>query len=160
MSVNWQDSTSVARKKAYADATVNGEFDSTVPSWMEYADLREALIMALLSTGFPPKSQWAITEKNWKEIYRRLHVLERVSGCYRVYNNGEYKPRKIYFIPEEVWSMVGLSVNAGNKSDAEFRKMMFDRLMRDADASLESADANMDDPYWRERRYEPVSTAK
>ena len=156
MSVNWQDSTSPARLKAYAAAHASGEFDHTVPTWDIYCDLREALIWALLAVKFPPRSPWEITESNWQEIYRRLQIMESVGGCSRRYNNGDGPTRNMWFTPQEIESMIGLRVNAGNASDAEFKKMIFKRLEESATSKLESwtepskeTDA---DPYRWERR--------
>ena len=154
MSVNWKDDSSPARLYAYAAAHVSGEFDCTVPTWDIYCDLREAMIWALLITGFPSKSQWAITESNWKQVYKRLYVLERTRGCYRRYNNGHHKVREMYFTPAEVRSMIGLEVNAGNKSDAEFKNHINRLLMEDAEARLKNHEAEKlsDDKYAWERR--------
>ncbi len=163
MSVNWKDSTSPARRKAHDAAMVSGEFDPSVPTWMIYADLREALIYALLMTGFPPKSGWRITQGNWEQIYCRLHILERVRGCYRVYNNGDLPSRKMYFTPQEIRSMVGLSVNAGNKSDAEFRKAIMLSLTEDAkgklDCFINPPKQYRDDPYYWEKLHAPRESA-
>ena len=155
MSLDWQDSDSPARVKALAAAHEYGEFDHTVPTWDAYCDLREALIWALLITGFPPKSGWGITEKNWEQLYKRLHILERIGhqSCYRRYNNGAGNPtRDMYFTPEEVKSMIGLSVNAGNKSDAEFKKYVISKLMDEAEVSIRHSQVERDDPYEWERR--------
>jgi len=154
MSVNWKDDSSPARLKAHAAAMASGEFDHTVPTWDIYCDLREALIYALLVVGFPARSDWAITEKNWEEVYKRLHILERYStfGCYRVYNNGDHAPRQVYFTPEEVRSMIGLSVNAGNKSDTEFRNEIWGKMMVTTTPLLVEANEPPDDGYERERR--------
>lgn len=162
MSVNWQDSTSPARVKALAAAEASGEFDCTVPTWDIYCDLREALIWALLCTGFPAKSQWAITEKNWEALYIRLNLLERVTGCRRVYNNGDLAPREMFFTPEEVRSVIGLSVNAGNKSEAEFKKYLMNYMMDDANVKLETVtlpnDRRIEDPYYWEKLFVPVAS--
>ena len=147
MSVSWQDSTSPARVKAIAAAEASGEFDHTVPTWGVYADLREALIWALLITGFPTKSAWEITERNWQAVYERLCILEQVNGCFRIYNNGDRKSRSVFFSPEEVRSMVGLSVNAGNKSDAEFRKYIHCKLQERATSSLQRLDDTWEQEY-------------
>ena len=159
MSVNWEDTSSPARIKAHAAANASGEFDHTIPTWDIYCDLREALIWALLITGFPAKSQWEITDKNWGELYNRLQILERVNGCYRRYNNGIHKTRDMYFTPAEVFSMVGLSVNAGNKSDAEFKKYIWTKLTDDAttkrDAFWNPSDREKADPYWWENLFAP-----
>ena len=157
MSVSWEDNSSPARMKAHAAAMVSGEFDNTVPTWDIYCDLREALIWALLVTGFPTKSGWEITERNWKQVYARLCVLEQVNGCYRIYNNGDQLPRSVWFTPEEIRSMVGLHVNAGNKSDAEFKTYIFGKLMEKADANLRDLGESYEDEYQYEiNRYKAV----
>lgn len=159
MSVNWQDSTSPARLKAVEAASVSGEFDHTVPTWSIYADLREALIYALLVTGFPGRSGWGITESNWQQLYVRLNLLEQVRGCYRIYNNGIHESRSMWFTPAEIKSMVGLSVNAGNKTDAEFRKHLHQLMVNDAESKLQDfeqpSQRDLDDPYRWERLFDP-----
>jgi hypothetical protein len=164
MSVNWQDSTSPARVYALAAAEITGEFDSEGTTWGIYCDLREALIWALLATGFPPKSDWGITEKNWEKVYSRLAIWETVRGCSRTYNNGNKASREVFFTPEEIRSMIGFSVNAGTKSDAEFRKFIFNHLEGDAHTTLERcinpAQIDIDDPYRWERIYAPKEVKK
>jgi hypothetical protein len=169
MSVNWQDSTSPARLKAVEAAHVSGEFDPTVPTWSIYADLREALIYALLITGFPPRSKtckgnWAITEDNWQQLFIRLSILEKVRGCYRVYNNGTKKSRKMFFTPAEIKSMIGLSVNAGNLTDAAFNKRIMFALSEESKSKLDQFispyQCDIDDPYRWEKLFEPKSNTE
>lgn len=158
MSVTWEDSTSPARLKAHAAAHASGEFNSMNPTWCIYCDLREALIWALLVTGFPTKSEWAVTESNWQQLYERLSILERINGCYRIYNNGDHPSREVWFTPEEIRSMVGLSVNAGNKSDAEFKKYIFSRLMERVEANMRDLDDSWEQVYSYEiARYEEAA---
>jgi len=144
MSVSWKDETSEARLKAHAAAHESGEFDCEVKEWSDYCDLREALIWALLITGFPPKSGWGITEQNWQQVYGRLHILERVNDAYRIFNpaNGEDEVRRVYFTAEEVHSMIGMTVNAGNKSDAEFKKYIWSKLQEAPSNDIERFDAD------------------
>ncbi len=155
MSVTWEDSTSTARLKAIAAAEESGEFDPDNLTWREYADLREALIMALLSTGFPPRSAWAITESNWQQVFKRLQILESTGGCYRIYNNGNKPSRSVFFTPEEVRSMIGLEVNAGNKSDTEFKNTIWRYVEEDAirlmNNCINPPKKLQDDPYYYER---------
>jgi hypothetical protein len=131
MAVNWECSEC----EAYLTAK---KFADDSKEWREFADLRESLIWALLVTGFPPKSEWAITEKNWEQVYARLKALETVSGAYRIYTplkKGEPR-RKVYFTPEEIHSMIGLAVNAGNKSPTEWKNWLVNRIAEDSDAAL------------------------
>jgi hypothetical protein len=129
MSVNSESGECAAYKKAHEAACVSGEFDHTVKEWDEFYDLREALIWALLITKFPHNSRWKITEKNWEEIYQRLYILEKVNGAYRSYFMGNDKPnRKVYFTPEEIYSMIGMSVNAGNLTTAKYKTYIYKEL--------------------------------
>lgn len=134
MPVNWECSKCAAYKVARSIAEKNGEFDSKTEEWIEFADLREALIWALLVVKFPPKSVWAITEQNWQTIYKRLYMLEKVGGAYRSYMNKD----DVYFSPEEIHSMIGFRVNAGSMSDAEYKKYIYTVLSRDAETNLVS----------------------
>ena len=145
MSVNWSCGNCEAHKIAHKAAMVSGEFDYTVKEWDEYTDLRESLIWALLVTKFPANDCWSISEKNWKEVYIRLHQLEKVRGSYRIYSvPSEDDPTKIdvnkkrtlYFTPSEVHSMIGMEVNAGNLSDAKWKTLLHKMLKEDATMSL------------------------
>jgi hypothetical protein len=109
--------------------------------------------------GFPPRSSWGITDQNWEEIYCRLQILERVTGCKRRYRNGNRKPRDMYFQPEEIRSMIGLSVNAGNKSNAEFKAMIWRKLKEEAtdklNFSINPPERRKADPYYWENLFAP-----
>lgn len=165
MSVNWECGDTAAHKHAYQamkDAGIgsdeNGDWERIIPTWDIYCDLREALIWSLVGVKFPANSSWVITEDNWEAVYRRVHIYEKITGCSRRYNNGTRrgdKTRDMYFQPEEIKSMIGLRVNAGNATDAEFRKNMYDRLWDMADQMLKSyyRDLDKDDPYEWERKY-------
>lgn len=134
MAVNWESGDCQAYKDAIAVAKdADGEFDHTVKEWRDFADLREALIWAMLVIGYPPKSGWGISDKNWEAVYARLYIYERIRGtACRVFGDRG----SVYFQPEEVYSMIGLSVNAGNKSDAEFKKRMFQIGTEEAEFNL------------------------
>ena len=141
MAVHWDCSEC----QAYADAkaaddaadTEKGESDE----WQAFAVMRESLIWALLSAKFPPGS-WKITEKNWKEVFKRINMLERATEAWRTKPDAERKRRiPVYFKPDEIRSMIGMSVNAGDQTDRQFDKMLLDRLRRDTDQTLR---------YWEE----------
>ena len=87
-----------------------------------------------------------------------------MNGCSRRYNNGAYKPtRDMYFTPEEIESMIGFSVNAGNKSDAEFKKWVMNTLTTVADQRLDSrydGEALSDEPYHWEHRLMTIDFAR
>ena len=155
MAVHWECGETSAHKHAIAAAKKSGEFDHTVPTWDIYCNLREALIWALLVTGFPNRSNWAITESNWEDLYTRLYIHERVNGCCRVYDNGVHNVREVYFQPEEIHSMIGMSVNAGSKTDAEFKKYIFKKLEEFGESRLDYYKTHLDDddPYAFERKH-------
>ena len=131
MSVNWDCS----KCEGYHAAK---EFGDDSPEWITFADMRESLIWILLVTKFPPKSGWSITEKNWEEIYTRIVAVEKVSDAYRIYSpaEDETEVKKIYFTPDEIHSMIGFSVNAGNSSKTEFMKWMYKRATQNAEYDL------------------------
>jgi len=108
--LNWTCSNCAAYDEAKG-------FDAESDEWMAFVNLREALIYALLATKFPPKSAWKITADNWKNVFKRLRMLEEVIGPYRGMGD-----RSMNFTAEEVHSMIGLEVNAGNQTDLEFAK--------------------------------------
>lgn len=145
MSVNWDSSACAAHHKALKAAMVSNEFDNTVKEWDEYTDLRDALIWALLIVKFPAKSEWKITQGNWEEIYLRLHILEIIGKPYRIYSVPDKDDptkasttdrRKVYFSPEEIFSMIGLAVNAGNLSKAKYQSYIYKELLKKAEFSL------------------------
>ena len=130
--------------QAYIDAVAalpetddDSKYDTK--DWTRFADLREALIWGLLAVGFPAGS-WKITEKNWREVYKRLHIMEIVGGVYRSYYRKDKPNKDVYFSASEVHSMIGLSVNAGNKSKAEFKKMIMNKLEDKAKYRLDTFD--------------------
>ena len=157
MSINWDCGETTAHKDAHKAACVSGEFDYTVPTWDIFTDLREALIWGLIAVGFPTKSGWQITEKNWKEIFKRLHILEATTGCRRIYNNGKHVSRKVYFTPPEIKSMIGMKVNAGNKSDTVFKTFIYKQLEEDAEGVLFRG--RRTDPYYYEKLFAPKEAA-
>ena len=157
MAINWDCGETTAHKHAHEAACVSGEFDYTEPTCDVFTDLREALIWGLIAVGFPSKSPWQITEKNWQVIYKRLHIYEATQGCKRIYNNGSRKAREVYFTPPEIKSMIGMKVNAGNKSDTVFKNFILKRLDEEADVRL--APGRHNDPYYWEKLYAPKETA-
>jgi len=159
MAVQWECGETAAHKhaiKAQEDAGIgfddNDCWERITPTWDIYTDLREAVIWGLCVVGFPPDSQWKITEDNWKEVFKRLYIYEQITGCSRIYNNGDHKVRKMYIEPEEIYSLIGMAVNAGNKTNAEFYKAMMVRPIDGAEYALRNMEDNKD---WKaERKWE------
>ena len=125
MSLNWN----VAETQAWKDAQ---DHDEDSPEWLEFVNLRETLIWATLMTGYPAKSSWEITENNWEVMFERLHIVERVFGAYRFKHGEDNTRRPIYVTPDDVKSFIGMRTNAGNKTAAEFNKMVMNKLKENA----------------------------
>ena len=115
MSVNWKCSDC----EAFKAIKELGDEDEAV---QEFRWLRDSLIYALLATGFPSKSPWEITEGNVDEVFLRLSSLEKIGGAYRVRHSTQ---EDIPFTYDEVRSMIGLRVNAGNKSHTEWLRHLW-----------------------------------
>ncbi len=135
MAIKWADGKCAARNKAYEKACESGEFDGESDAWDEYTDLREALIWGLVLVKFPPKCNWTITENNWQEIFLRLNMVETSLGCYRRLLDGG-KMLDVFFSPEEIQSMIGFEVNAGNQGRAACNNQITTRLLDNARAKL------------------------
>lgn len=72
----------------------------------------EALIWATMIVGLGE-----ITEKNYKKFYIRLHEIEIYNGSYLNRNSNP-----AYISLADVERHIGLHTNAGNKSDADWRR--------------------------------------
>jgi len=135
MSLNWNSS----KCAAYIAAD---KFDTESDEWKEYVVLRDTLVFTLMPVGFPSKSEWAITESNWQQVYMRLNIYERAAGAMRLSIEDNVK-QDVFITPAEVHSMIGLAVNVGNKSDAEFKKMIFERLVERPSNEVENFEASL-----------------
>ena len=139
MSVNWQCSDCAAYKHAME------EFDEKSEEWSRFCNMRNSLIYATLITCYPSdKGGWGITEENWKEMWARVSIVEKVVGAYRrecvaVVGTDNRKITDRYFTPEEIHSMIGLQTNAGTKTRKEFEKHMLEILWRDANEKLNAS---------------------
>ena len=75
------------------------------------------LIWATMSVGISE-----ITNKNWKDFYVRIHLLEELGGTFlnKVNKLGESNPRPIE--EKDVKDHIGLSTNAENLTELKFIK--------------------------------------
>ena len=72
-----------------------------------------------------------ITEKNWEEFARRLHVSQQVNGgCILEKVGGKRKER--FITPGEVRNHIGLHTNASPKTSNVFMKDMYKSMVRKA----------------------------
>ena len=76
-----------------------------------------------------------ITEKNYKEWYKRAHIWEHCIGAMRKRENGE----EVYLTLKEVKSHIGFSVNVGPESFTAFKNNTWKRLVEKANYALENA---------------------
>lgn len=84
--------------------------------------LTTAIIFSTMVVGLG-----SITKENAPKFYRRLHAYERLNGAYIAVPDGPG-----YITPEQVLQHIGLKVNVGDETDAQFRKRTFDNFDRDA----------------------------
>ncbi len=132
MSVRW-DSFNTA---AYDAAKEHG---AESDEWKNFSAMRDSVIYAMLVVGFPAKSEWKITNSNWKEIYARLHMYERGTYAWRTASTDSGRFEPVYFTPDEIKSLVGLEVNAGNKTDAQFTKTLMTAMRQNASDAVSKA---------------------
>lgn len=72
-----------------------------------------------------------ITEDNWKEVYRRIHLYERLSSPGgSIHLTTIDGPTKRYIKPEEVKRMIGLTTNGTREDRDEFAEKMFKSIDR------------------------------
>lgn len=84
--------------------------------------LVEATIWATMSAGINH-----ITEATKDEFYKRVNMVERLSGAFRVgYDEETGKHADILFTMEEVDSLVGFRTNVGHKSPTAFKNFLYD----------------------------------
>jgi hypothetical protein len=72
-----------------------------------------------------------ITQKNWREFYTRIFMLERTHGSY-FYKDG--KPD--YYTPAEIQAHIGLGTNASNLTKTQFNKKIIEMLTNAADKKI------------------------
>ena len=78
-----------------------------------------------------------ITKKNWKQFYIRVSMWEKIHGPMLI--RGEFEPgdKANNLTPEEIKAHIGLTTNVyPDRTDAQFRKQLFDSFTRDAEWAL------------------------
>ena len=74
-----------------------------------------AMIWYMMTIGF-----MQITEDNWKKVYARLLLWQRL-----------FDAEGFKVTPQIVYDRIGLSTNCNNETDAQWRKRIFDIFMRE-----------------------------
>jgi len=139
MSLNWNiqkvancDEVCYVVQKEDTDYRKAGKYLSSVT---------ECLIWATMAVGMDK-----ITEKNWKEFYTRLKMVEACSGCYlRGENKETGKIEDIPFTVQNVKDHIGLHTNASIYSKTRFLNNMFARIEDRANSAIRSYNAEQKD---------------
>lgn len=89
---------------------------SKCKDWKRLADKKgwpvtDKLVWATMAVGMGE-----ITERNYEEFYRRLHIIEQNNGTFFLQHNGQ--PR--YITLAEVKRRIGLYTNVGTITKAKF----------------------------------------
>jgi len=85
------------------------------------------LIFSTMSVGMG-----SITEKNWREFFARLDMLQRAPG-YAMLNDASGEP--VYFTPDDVFAHVGLRTNVSNETTGKWATRILKNRIRDTKLS-------------------------
>lgn len=77
---------------------------------LKWHPVTDALTWATMTIGINE-----ITEKNWKDFYRRLNLYESLNGTFLTSFKGQR-----FITPLEVYTNIGLSTNASKKTEKQF----------------------------------------
>ena len=100
----------------------NGDDDFTI-----MASATHALIFLTMSVGMG-----AITEKNWTEFYARVRAEEKLHGARRTQKLVDGKWVDCPITAQDVKDHIGLSTNVSRMTEAQWRKSLLERFVRDA----------------------------
>lgn len=139
MALNWNIGAIADVEKLHN--TGAGSFPKGSPEDMAGDDewaITEKLIWMTMILGIP-----RITEKNVEKFTHRFFMYEKVCGTV-LGKRDENKVLQPMVGSEQIRRRVGLSTNASSKTDAEFKKFMWEKLEEEARArvSLEEYRAN------------------
>lgn len=87
-----------------------------------YNPVTEVLIFAALPCGFNE-----ITEKNWRQVARRIDLYERTFGTFLTSPNG----RPVFIDEDHVKRHIGMRTNASTLTEAQFKKKMGENAIRE-----------------------------
>lgn len=104
----------------------DGSFKKGV-STLRWAPITDSLVWLSLGCGFNE-----ITEANWKQVFTRISIHEATFGTMkrRVGKDGHLEDWPI--TPKDVFDHIGLTTNASKLTDAQFNKLVIQRLTEDA----------------------------
>tara|TARA_Y100001963_G_scaffold158855_1_gene260060 strand:- start:1956 stop:2306 length:351 start_codon:yes stop_codon:yes gene_type:complete len=89
------------------------------------ATLTDALIWGGFDIGYGQ-----ITNKNWKQYYKRVQVIEKLFGSY-VYTYNDNSRTPYYLTEKDIKKRIGLSTNHSNISNTKFWKKIKDRVEKE-----------------------------
>jgi len=107
------------------------DYETKFPCWVDEDGKKclntatYCLTYASLSAGFN-----IITEANYKEIYTRIHMQEKLFGAYRQ-KIEEGEGVQVFYTLQEIKDHVGFETNASPKTRAQFTKQMWDNMLRE-----------------------------
>ena len=84
--------------------------------------LTNSLIWGGFSIGYGQ-----ITNKNWKQYYKRVQVLEKLFGSF-INKIVKGKRQPVYMTEKDIKKRIGFSTNHSNISNAKFWKKIKDRV--------------------------------
>lgn len=78
-----------------------------------------SLAYAMMVCKFPDKSEWGITEDNWREVYTRVNAYELLCGAMRTAKCADGSA-PVMFTASEIQDLIGFTVNVGTQTDRQF----------------------------------------
>lgn len=108
-------------KKPKPDFSIRGSHweDLGHGRWSRFHPWVDAVLMTSIS--IMPKPGWGITEKNVEAFVERLMIYQVAVGPLLQGMNDKGEIEEVYVTPEQVRSLVGLTVNVSTVNDSAFR---------------------------------------
>ena len=105
----------VTTHPADLDKLVDGKIPEGVD--VRWSPTTEAILFCGMAIGMG-----TITEKNWREFYRRAYINERIGGAMRRYRKDDGTIESLYITAKDVHNHIGLRMNVSQETDAAFCK--------------------------------------
>ena len=84
---------------------------------------------------------WGITESNWRDMYKRIALWERLFSPtlkhYEFDEDGKVKSKRDRYITvEDVFQHIGLSTNGGEQTEAAYKKHVLKQFNDECDKEM------------------------
>jgi len=100
---------------------------SKKPKDIQEWTITEALIWAGFQIGLPQ-----ITKKNIDEYYKRVNILEKISGTFiRGYNKKTKDWEDMFLTKKDIINRIGMTTNHSTMTDAKFWKLLRRNINRE-----------------------------